>query len=289
MDPDTSWRLKVGRAKEHFAALGTEIKAWAESSPMAIVKEKDAEGRGHTVFAEIVRRPPLNRWSLIAGDCVHNLRSALDSLVYGIAVHETGANPPGDEKTLQFPITSSLTEFEKQKYRIKSLSPALQFEIEKTQPYNVPHPELPPLLSLLNFFDNFDKHRMLNVVAAVPYNASVEMLHSPNRTMSSAKIYRTAVEGKTEIFSFTVEPPDPNLEYRCEAFIVICIGHLPGPSKSPFNELAGVLHWLIEAVERIVGGLEAIVGEMRPLPMANPVQVAQFEIDKSGRLVVKPA
>jgi hypothetical protein len=83
MDSDntTSWQLKIDRAKEHFAALDTEIRAWVGTNPMAIVKEKDAEGRRHTVLAEIINPPPLNRWSLIAGDCVHNLRSALDSLV----------------------------------------------------------------------------------------------------------------------------------------------------------------------------------------------------------------
>jgi hypothetical protein len=32
-----------------------------------------------------LRRPAFKRWALIAGDCIHNLRSALDHLVYAIA------------------------------------------------------------------------------------------------------------------------------------------------------------------------------------------------------------
>ncbi|HMF76599.1 MAG TPA: hypothetical protein VK604_13145, partial [Bryobacteraceae bacterium] len=237
----TSWQLKIERAKEHFGALETEVMAWLKTNPMAMTKEKDAEGRHHTVFAEIVNPPPLNRWSLISGDCIHNLRSALDSLIYGIAIHETGLNPPEDEAKLQFPIFSDADKFneKRNKDRIKSLSQAVQSEIEKVQPYNVPHKELPPLLELLGVLDNFDKHRTLNVMAAVPQSANFDMVHSPDRAISSVTGHRKGIEGKTEILSFTVEPPEQNLEYKCGAAIFICVTHPPGPSKSPFSDLGG--------------------------------------------------
>ena len=284
MDPNTSWRLKIGRAKEHLVALETELRAWVGTNPMAIAKEKDPEGRRHTVFAEVVNPPPLNRWSLISGDCIHNLRSALDSLLYGIAIHETGLNPPADETALQFPITISPAKFKEQKSRIKSLSPAVQSDILKVQPFNVPHPEHPPVLELLGLLNNFDKHRTINVMAAIPHNASIEMIHSDN-VATSVTVYRTVVEGKTEILSFTMEPPDPNLNYTCAAMIVVCVAHPPGPSKSPFSELAGVLHSFIEEVEKIVDGLEAIVGEMHAAPQGTLSQVAHFVLNKDGRLV----
>ncbi|HEX3684996.1 MAG TPA: hypothetical protein VHU83_20850 [Bryobacteraceae bacterium] len=276
--------MKFERAKEHFGALDTEIRDWVGTGPMAIAKEKDAEGRRHIVFAEIVNPPPLNRWALIAGDCVHNLRSALDSLVYGIAIHETGLNPPADERALQFPITSSPDKFKEQKNRIKSLSPAVQSAIEKAQPYNVPHPEFPPALELLGILNNFDKHRTLNVMAAVPHSASVEMIHSRQGAASSVTVHRTGVEGKTEILSFTMEPPDPDLSYKCVAMIAICVAHPPGPSKSPFSELAGVLHALIEEVERIVNCLEAVVGQIPGTAPINVKQTAHFTIDNGGQI-----
>ena len=107
--------------------------AWVATKPITTTKDKDVEGRRHALVAEIVNWPPLDRWALMSGGCVHNLRSALDSLVYGIAIHETGLNPPKDEAQLQFPITSSADKFDKQKYRIRTLSAAVQSEIEKVQ------------------------------------------------------------------------------------------------------------------------------------------------------------
>lgn len=278
MDPDntTSWRLKIHRAREHFAALDREIRAWVGTNPMAILKEKDAEGRRHTVFGEIVNPPALNRWSLIAGDCVHNLRSALDSLVYAIAVHETGLNPPADERALQFPVASCPNDFKKQKNRIRSLSPIVQSEIEKAQPYNVSHPEFPPALELLGTLDIIDKHKMLNVVAAVPHRASVEM--TGHAVISDITMHRTGVDSKTEILSFTVDPPNRDLSYKCEAVIVICVAHSPRRSKSPFSELAGVLHTIIEEVERIVVALETVVGQISEPSPGSPKQTAHFMV-----------
>jgi hypothetical protein len=125
----------------------------------------------------------------------------------------------------------------------------VQSEIEKAQPYNVPHPELPPALELLGTLDIIDKHKMLNVMAAVPHRASLEM--TGQGVISDITMHRTGVEGKTEILSFTVDPPNRDLSYKCEAMIVICVAHSPGPSKSPFSELAGVLHTIIEEVEEL--------------------------------------
>ncbi len=43
---------------------------------LRILKETEERGGLHRVFVEVVNQPPLDRWSLISGDCVHNLRSA---------------------------------------------------------------------------------------------------------------------------------------------------------------------------------------------------------------------
>jgi hypothetical protein len=41
------------------------------------------------------------------GDCLPNLRCALDHLVYAIAIHESGQSPPPCEGSLAFPICDS--------------------------------------------------------------------------------------------------------------------------------------------------------------------------------------
>lgn len=251
--------LKIARAKEHFAILESEISEWVKTDSLRLVKEPDPTGGAHRVFVEVANAPPLDRWSLISGDCVHNLRAALDSLIYRIAIYQTGLNPPADEKILQFPIVSDPTAFAKQGYRIASLSPAVRDEIERIQPYNRPHPEFPPLLELLSFLDNQDKHRTLNVVAAAPNEASVEMVHSEEFRISSVTAFQTIIAGRTEILSFTVDPPNPQLEYKCMLVLPMCIVHPPGPSKSPFSELANVLNSLIVEVENIAQTLAGVM------------------------------
>jgi hypothetical protein len=67
-------------------------------------REKDAGGRRHSLILRVLKLPALERWSLVAADCVHNLRCALDHLVYAIAVYESGQDPPPNHRGLQFPI-----------------------------------------------------------------------------------------------------------------------------------------------------------------------------------------
>jgi len=255
-----SCRLKIERAKEHFTILGSELLAWANTKSMRIVKETNDTGSIHRVFVEVIEQAPLDRWSLVAGDCVHNLRSALDNLVYAVAIYQTGKSPPQDEKVLQFPIVSKQANFSGQVYRIKSLSPAVQTEIEKLQPYNRPHFQLPPLLELLSELNNQDKHKTVNVVAAAPYSASVDNLILPRGSeVTSITAVRTIITDKAEIMSFTLGPPDLNLQYTCRVELPICMVHSLGPSKSPLSELAAVLTFLIGEVETVVDHLATVM------------------------------
>ena len=75
-----------------------------------------------------------------------------------------------------------------------------------------------------------------------------------------------------------MDPPNRDLSYKCEAMIVICVAHSPGPSKSPFSELAGMLHTIIEEVERIVAALETVVGQISDPSPGSPKQTAHFMV-----------
>ncbi len=83
-------------------------------------------------------------------------------------------------------------------------------------------------------------------------------------------LFRTIIAEKTEILSFTVEPPNPSLDYKCEVLIPICIVHPRGPSKSPFSELANVLNSLIIEVENIAKSLTALIEPARSHAVSVP-------------------
>jgi hypothetical protein len=88
---------KIGRAEYHAKTLEDEIEVWAQSQPYTIAKETNAEATRFSVVVHVNNPPDLNRWSLITGDAFHNLRSALDHLVYSISVHQLNAETPPNE------------------------------------------------------------------------------------------------------------------------------------------------------------------------------------------------
>jgi hypothetical protein len=77
---------------------------FAYSDAFVIGADIDKEKREVTIFVE-VRKPCPGTWSIIIGEMVHNLRSALDHLVWQLVILETSEQPVGDRT--QFPIFES--------------------------------------------------------------------------------------------------------------------------------------------------------------------------------------
>lgn len=253
----SSW-LKFGRAEEHFDTLCNEVELWAKSDPCAISKQCNAEGSRYSFSVEIKKPPSLNQWSLIAGDCVHNLRSALDNLVYALAIRDSGNDPPPSADRLQFPIADDNGAFVKQGFRIAPLSDATQARIERAQPYNRPHQELPPLLSLLRDFNNLDKHRLLNVVIANVQQGHIRLEYPGEDAYIPFVEFGCnlgAIENGAEIAYALVSPPKLGMDYKYKASIVISIGHAAGPSGRTLGELVYILDILIEEVRDVIVGL----------------------------------
>jgi len=245
--------LKLGRAEEHLNTIKSELLVWMDSKPYSISRKCDPQGSRYSQILEIAKPAPYDRWSLIAGDCIHNLRSSLDSLVYAVAIRESGSSPPPGYDKLQFPITSSAENFAKQTYRLSSISNGARARIERAQPYNRPHQQLPPLLSLLSELDNLDKHRLLNVVMANVGEGKFSFALPGGKLIPMKIGYHTgAVKSGTEVAYFIMDPPEQNVNYQHEATVVISMEHPAGPSGRTFGEIAYILAVLIAEVRRIV-------------------------------------
>ena len=94
-------RLKVERAKQHLRDLEVERDRFMKADPYRIVHERDAE-TGHNVYRVYDLKTPPAQIGLIAGDVIHNLRSALDHLVYALVI--ANGNDPTGEKAIAFPV-----------------------------------------------------------------------------------------------------------------------------------------------------------------------------------------
>lgn len=113
-----------------------------------------------------VDRPIDPAWSGVTGDIAHNLRSALDYLVYQLFVLENGAPPPANGKQ-QFPIFKDRDGFRSRgvKQNLRGLSaPAVEM-MESFQPFATGEGEASPLWQLRQL-SNRDKHHDIHLTIA---------------------------------------------------------------------------------------------------------------------------
>ena len=152
---------KLDRAEEHLRALERDIRAFLEGKPCAVIHEWDPDSLTSVTTARINREPPTHM-ALVAGDCVHNLRSALDYLINSLVV--SAGNEPNDRTA--FPIFKDEGRFRGRDPRpTKGLTQPMMAAVERLQPFNAAgrsdpsRPEHP--LVVLRALSNWDKHRLL--------------------------------------------------------------------------------------------------------------------------------
>jgi hypothetical protein len=168
-----SVRAKIGRAEYHLRDIDSALKLLIGSDPNAnhpVAFEHEPDGK--EVIVRLTECQPINpALPLMIGDCLHNLRSALDHLVYRLAL-KNGASREFADKTF-FPIYLTKTRFDD---RVKKLvkpfigSTALT-EIEKCQPYSAYDVPEEADIWILSQLDIFDKHRLL-VIAGQQFAAT---------------------------------------------------------------------------------------------------------------------
>src|SRR5436190_1677453 len=110
MHPLDSCRLKLARAYEHSESLTNEVAALGKRHPYGLMGEFDANASEY-VFMHRVYEPVPLRFSLILGDAVHNINSALDHLAWQLVRHNQ--REPIDGQT-GFPIFDSRGKWEHQ-------------------------------------------------------------------------------------------------------------------------------------------------------------------------------
>jgi hypothetical protein len=185
-------RLKTRRAHNHLVALEKRVQRFVDSEPYAIYSEKDPPAREHIVFLKVLKPPRLEDWAIVAGDVLHNLRSALDHIVWELAIRHLGKPPyplERDWKRLAFPIFREKCVYlygpDKKATKkilrgsgldqIRSVDPAFQALFKSLQPFrDGPKRDRNPL-QVLHELELIDKHRALPVLLSVvvPMGATI--------------------------------------------------------------------------------------------------------------------
>jgi hypothetical protein len=161
--------LKLQRADRHLAEFRNVVSDYFASRPLALTQGLDAEASQWVVYAKLDRELPAEVGTVV-GDIAHNLRSALDGLVWQLARLQT--EEPG---RTQFPIFRDSDAFARDGRRmIKDLADEHAAFIERLQPYHRDDIYTDPLF-ILNRLSNVDKHRHIHLAETALTGASLRI------------------------------------------------------------------------------------------------------------------
>lgn len=163
--PMDGCRAKLARAQETLDALDVEAATFLsqDPSPFRLEKKHLNGGLEYAFVAYGDPNPPL-RFSVIAGEIIHHMRSSLDHLIHAIVAYN-GLSPTIQH---QFPICSTENAFKRacDRGQIKGVGATARRLIQGVQPFTTPTPD-DTILYVVGENDNVDKHRLLVVVTAV--------------------------------------------------------------------------------------------------------------------------
>ncbi len=244
---------KICRAEEHISTFEKELAAWVSTNPYRLTIKHNTDFSRCWALVRVIHEPSLERWSLIVSDAIHNLRCSLDHLIYAVAIVRTEMNPPPGARDWSFPIRSdSSLQVALKDDPFPKLGPSVLEEIKRFQPYNRPHPRLPPILALLNRFDNLDKHRLLRVAMVHPREGKWEW--SPNPEFPGARIVPTLSEvvDSTKVSELIFQGPSKESYPKFSANLVISLfplsGEKPIEVSDMLPEMASEVRLIVEQI-----------------------------------------
>lgn len=167
---------KLDWARRNTDALHDALRVFNECKPYEGTLEFNPQQGHYLTRLHITQQVP--DWGLMAGDIVHNLRSALDCLAYGLARGNLGRPPDEREaKRTQFVLLDDLADWAEQSRRYLShLSASASAVIDALQPYHGWHGGHRHPLSVLRDLANVDKHRHIPVTTTAVVTSNIEVV-----------------------------------------------------------------------------------------------------------------
>lgn len=133
--------LSIGDLKDQLARLeradslgkdlGSKIQSWG--ADLSTQPSISSDRRSWELRLNVPNPPPLGEWALILSDSVHQLRSALDNLVFSVLT-PLGGNPK-NPRLIKFPIASTLKEWNAIEPYLEHLPAEYLERIKSWQPF----------------------------------------------------------------------------------------------------------------------------------------------------------
>jgi hypothetical protein len=229
--PDfTGVQEKFGRALHHYDVLNRKLRDFRDAYPYALTVESNKQRTEHIVKIGHLEPPPIV-FSLIAGDCLFNLRSALDHLVCALWQGDVDTDRP------EYPIVRDRDRYWQVDDRGETHQRSPRFNLRKVPEYERARiDEMQPCnrvpgfhmiangLVILHDLQKIDKHRRLNPVHASWQSAVVE---------AGCFWYPTAgpLKSDAEVGRYICREPQPEVNMDGRIAIEVAIeygGRFPG-------------------------------------------------------------
>jgi hypothetical protein len=160
-------KLKLERAEKHIFDFKVTWDAFVGGGAYPFESEDDPN-TGKRIYKLVSTAPIPPDIPLIAGDAIHNLRSALDHLAHHLV--SLGPPPTDPREKIYFPIGESAEEF---KSRLRGIKERLRHDaVEPLTAIKAYRGAPGEIFWQLNCLNNIDKHRLLLTVS------SQNVLHS---------------------------------------------------------------------------------------------------------------
>jgi len=243
-------REKQRRGMKHLQDLDAAIAEWVslETKPYRISGEFRPDSREYVFTGEMLK--PLDDlllWGVMFGDALHNLRSALDHLVWELVRLNTGKD---GSTANQFPICDTGAAYwssgrkgepSTRERCLRGVSDAHKALIDESQPYRTPTPPgATPGLSVFRELSNHDKHRLVHLtIFAVDFRSREEfddmfIVNADAGERIGTKLGPLPSEGEAEILAVEFSCPGPNPDVRMKHEPTLNVGI--GKSRTRLND-----------------------------------------------------
>jgi hypothetical protein len=265
----TGSRAKVQRAKEHFQDLVAKASNFARLNPYGVVTYDDPE-TGVRVWLARVSQPVPPEWSLLVGDVLHNLRTALDYVAWQLQ----SSGKRAIEKSDPFPVWDRGRKSPTRRDLIKGLDATRERQIaafgvtgyaliERVQPDSRrDRPlEVHPLW-LLHHLDIWDKHKLLVVAGATVRQAGGhiggpgEDVHIDFMSIGGPHLAVVPLADGAELMRLKLGDDTPNVDMKLQyAFFVAFANAWPGKGEP-----------VIETLDKLITYVDSVVTMFAALP-----------------------
>lgn len=249
---------KMIRAHEHIEMLDREITQYLSGVTVKIhLMTSPAQPLPWLVTYADDYVPPI-RLSAIVGDCVHNMRSALDNLVCGLALTRDRFCKCDD---LGFPYTEHEAGWNgSSPLKLAGVPKAAKKIIKKLQPWS--DTVQPSPLVILNKLSNIDKHRQCNIAFACSTN-TVFRVHCNDGQVVEIRARKPLYFGDVQDFTLLIDKSSVQPSARVEASGTFVLSFR---ESGPWSDLpvSRVLHQCCDHIEKnVIGALKRFV---EPVP-----------------------